>query len=81
MKIGGFEISGKKVITGITLFTAGTIAAVMGKSKLTGSVSKSETDNTEDTLEENDDAEVIELSKEETDEPVIDVEENEPEEV
>ena len=84
MKIGSFDISAKKVITGITLFTAGTIAAVMGKSKINDSVTKSseETTNT-DNPEEIEDAEVIELSEEteETDEPVVDVEENEPEEV
>lgn len=84
MKIGGFDISAKKVITGITLFTAGTIAAVMGKSKINDSVTKSEDANANASEpEEIEDAEVIELSEEteETDEPVIDVEENEPEEV
>lgn len=75
MKLGGFEISGKKVITGIGLFTAGTIAAVMGKSKLTDSVSKAdENDKDAETLEEIEDAEVIELSPEETVHDVVDIE-------
>lgn len=69
MKIGNFDISAKKVITGITLFTAGTIAAVMGKSKITDSVTKSETNTDTDAPEESEDAEVIEHSEEETSEP------------
>lgn len=71
MKIGGFEISGKKVLTGIGLFTAGTIAAVMGKSKLTDSVSKAEDEPAK--IDDIDDEEIVELmaEAEETAEPEV----------
>lgn len=78
MKILGFDVNGKKVIGAVSLFTAGTIAAVMGKSKLQDSVTKIEDKKDEDPTVEIEDAELKEVAAEEiaddSDEELEDVE-------
>ena len=81
MKAFGFDINIKKAVTAGAVLIGGTLAAVMGKSKLQDSVNKIESKEDDDPTVEIEDAELKEYAalnnSEETasDEAIVDVEE------